>query len=156
MRRTLALAIALMAVISASLPLMSSSGARDGTTSSPWPCLQADQRHTGCSQANLSDNPGQIALEMPLHNDGYSSGLVLGPDGTIYIGDWHSGMLFAIGRDGKERWRFQAINGIGSPPTIGEDGSIYFGTFYYYWGTGSTANNLYALNPNGTVRWFYP
>lgn len=42
------------------------------------------------------------------------------------------------------KWKFNAGNGIESSPAIGENGTIYFGTF---------SDNFFALNPDGTVKW---
>jgi len=47
-----------------------------------------------------------------------------------------------------EKWRFHTINGgwIGTSMTISKDGTIYFGQ----------SNHMYALYPNGTLKWTYP
>lgn len=42
------------------------------------------------------------------------------------------------------KWKFDAGNGIETSPTIGADGTIYFGSF---------KDNFYALNPDGSVKW---
>ncbi len=42
------------------------------------------------------------------------------------------------------KWEFATAGGISSTPAIGGDGIIY---------AGSEDNNLYALNPDGTMKW---
>ena len=42
------------------------------------------------------------------------------------------------------QWKFFADNGVETTPAIGEDGTIYFGTF---------RDNFFALNPDGTEKW---
>jgi len=44
-----------------------------------------------------------------------------------------------------EKWRFSSINWIGTSMTIGDDGTIYF----------AVGNYMYALYPNGTLKWIY-
>ncbi len=66
-------------------------------------------------------------------------------DGTIYIGS-NDDYLYAIyPNNGTEKWRFNTEWGLYGNPSIANDGTIYVGT-----------NKLYAVNPNGTMRWgFY-
>jgi len=47
-----------------------------------------------------------------------------------------------------EKWRFQTINGgwIGTSMSISNDGTIYF----------AQSNHMFALFPNGTLKWTYP
>ena len=49
--------------------------------------------------------------------------------------------------DGVEKWRFRCDRIEGSP-AIGADGTIYFGTM-------GSGDELYALYPNGTLKWKY-
>jgi outer membrane protein assembly factor BamB len=48
--------------------------------------------------------------------------------------------------NGFVKWTFEAGGGIESSPAIGEDGTIYFGAH---------DNRLYAVNPNGTLKWSF-
>jgi len=79
-------------------------------------------------------------------------GVVIGTDGTIYFSsaDFTNFYLFALNPDGTEKWRFTRQGGfeqVGvSAPTIGPDGTIYFG---------ARDNNLYAVNPDGTEKWHF-
>jgi len=45
---------------------------------------------------------------------------------------------------GVEKWRFETDGWIEGGPAIGDDGTIFFGSFDKY---------LYAVNPDGTLRW---
>jgi len=47
---------------------------------------------------------------------------------------------------GIEKWRFRTNDSIEGSPVIGDDGTIYVGSFDWY---------LYAINPNGTLKWKY-
>jgi len=53
----------------------------------------------------------------------------------------------ASGNPGKVRWWVGTTQPVLSSPTVGPDGTIYFG---------SDDNNLYAIYPNGSMRWGYP
>ncbi len=48
--------------------------------------------------------------------------------------------------NGAIKWTFETGDGIESSPTIAEDGTIFFGSHDGY---------LYALNPDGTLKWKY-
>jgi outer membrane protein assembly factor BamB len=70
----------------------------------------------------------------------------LANDGTIYLGTFQ-GWLYAVGPDGREKWRFQAGREIISSPAIGDDGTLYFG---------SRDGNFYAVTPAGKLKWKFP
>jgi outer membrane protein assembly factor BamB len=69
--------------------------------------------------------------------------------GTVYS-DIFGSSLVAINPDGTEKWRFLIVpsSDVGSTPTVGPDGAIYFGT--------DNSQELIALNPNGTAKWRFP
>jgi outer membrane protein assembly factor BamB len=52
--------------------------------------------------------------------------------------------LYALKPDGTEKWRFTTGDYIVSSPSIGSDGTIYFGSY---------DDKLYAINPDGTEKW---
>ena len=101
-------------------------------------------------------------------DEGWSSPAI-GNDGTIYTSGYYQGqatpsstriygILYAINPNGTLKWNYtitEPTNNQGSsysyaPPAIGPDGTIYFtGDIAYYGITG----RLYALNPNGTLKW---
>jgi outer membrane protein assembly factor BamB len=60
----------------------------------------------------------------------------------------HTGLspYSTIDNDGTEKWRFKTENWVEGGPIIGDDGTIYFGSFDQY---------LYALHPDGTLKWKY-
>jgi len=67
----------------------------------------------------------------------------LGADGTIYVGDL-SGRIYAVKRDGTQKWAFTTGDYVCSSPAVGADGTIY---------VGSRDGNLYAINPDGSRKW---
>lgn len=67
----------------------------------------------------------------------------IGPDGTIYAG-W-KGLRAINSVDGSVKWTLAVSGAIeGSTPCTSHEGIIYFGT---------TGGDVFAVNPNGTVRW---
>jgi len=75
-------------------------------------------------------------------------------DGTVYVGDFE-GNFYAIDSNGSLRWHYHIPdpggNSIASSPAVAPDGTIYFGAMM------SGHNGyIYAMNPNGTVKWRYP
>ena len=105
----------------------------------------------------------------------------IGPDGTIYIGSGDT-YLYAMNPTGSLKWRFKTGDVIKGSPSIAADGTVYIGSYDHYlyalypnngtmkWrcypgGTEANpsiaadgtiyigSNRLYAINPNGTIRW---
>ncbi|GAI33680.1 unnamed protein product, partial [marine sediment metagenome] len=75
---------------------------------------------------------------------------VIGEDGTIYFGTfegaWTDAKIFAVNPNGTEKWSYPTGYHTTSDPAIGDDGTIYIGSGDTY---------LYALYPNGTLRWIF-
>jgi outer membrane protein assembly factor BamB len=82
----------------------------------------------------------------------------IAPDGTIYVGTKSGGtatpgQLLAFYPDGTYKWAFdipqvtQTADDIYCSPTVGADGTIYFG---------AETGSLYAVNPDGTLKWSVP
>ena len=71
------------------------------------------------------------------------SSLVIGSDGTIYIGFLN---LYAINPNGTLQWKFTMSDWLMSSPAIGNDGTIFVGCTDY---------KFYAINPNGTLKWTF-
>jgi outer membrane protein assembly factor BamB len=69
----------------------------------------------------------------------------LAEDGTIYFGTWGSYPYFrALYANGTVKWLF--ATGPANSPTIADDGTIY---------VGGDNSIVWALNPNGTLKWSY-
>ena len=69
----------------------------------------------------------------------------VGDDGTVYVGSL-SGMVYAFGANGAQKWTFQMQSKATCAPTIGLDGTVY---------VGSQDMNLYALDSTGHQDWHY-
>jgi len=81
------------------------------------------------------------------------TGLAIGADGTLFVGteqEDYSEMLYALGRQGNEKWRFR---GDGATSPVVGDGRIYLS----YWGVTSVADYGSAhINLLLDQSWFYP
>ena len=82
----------------------------------------------------------------------------IAPDGTIYVGTKSGGsgtpaQMLAFYPDGTLKWAFdvpqvtQTADDIYCSPTVGIDGTIYFG---------AETGSLYSVNPDGTLKWSLP
>lgn len=67
-----------------------------------------------------------------------------GNGGSLTI---YNGTLCALYPNGTEKWSYKSSSGVvTSSPSIGKDGTIYYGSSDY---------SLTALNPDGTIKWWY-
>jgi outer membrane protein assembly factor BamB len=85
---------------------------------------------------------------------GYDTGPsspVIGPDGTIYFGDYN-GEIVAVTGAGQQKWRFQIGGQVLSSPAIGIDGTIYAMARIL---PSTSLNGLYAINSDGTLKWHF-
>lgn len=97
-------------------------------------------------------------------NYGATVSPIIGSDGTIYIGSGNldgSYYLFAFNPDGTIKWEFNIGNGriLGSP-ALASDGTIYFTEYNQSMPTNvviegkpNYPNYLYAVHPDGTLKW---
>jgi outer membrane protein assembly factor BamB len=80
----------------------------------------------------------------------YSSPAI-GPDGTIYVGIYNRysyiSDLCAVDPAGNEKWKYATGGTYYSSPAVGADGIIY---------VGSQDHHLYAIKPDGELKWSYP
>jgi uncharacterized delta-60 repeat protein len=101
-------------------------------------------------------NPaGTTAWQVTLHADWIVSSPSISSSGNIYvcIGDKAdpavNGQLVALNSSGSVLWRYPSVTPsvpAYSTPTIGSDGTIYFG---------ANDNKVYAINSNGTLKWSF-
>jgi len=143
-------------------------GGLDNTNSRYTPILGSQ---TGISKVLYTSDSGQLFQA--------STSPAIASDGTIYVGyntvdtineignSYVQGFLVAFNSNGSIKWTFSLpqpdSNNIqsyfnGSTPTIGLDGTIYFGIVTDNGGgyglkgpVGSTS--VYAINPDGTLKW---
>jgi outer membrane protein assembly factor BamB len=106
---------------------------------------------------------GSVNLLYALNPDGttkwsfdigtYGNGLVIAPDGTIYISDYN-GEIVAVTATGQQKWRYQIAPGgdVVFPSAVGTDGTIYG---MAYDPINDFFNGLYAINPDGTLKWHF-
>jgi outer membrane protein assembly factor BamB len=109
---------------------------------SPWPMKCHDIRHTSLSPYSTADNPYDEMWKFKA--DRIEGGPVIDKDGIIYFGDFDSD-LYAIYPNGTQKWKYRVDGWIWSVPAIGDDGTIYVGTFQ--------GSGLHAINPDGTKKW---
>lgn len=87
----------------------------------------------------------------------------IGPGGTLYIGTGGGGEGFPVDHNlyaldpanGEMIWSFATEGHFESSPVVGADGTIYIGAIGVQSPgmEGSESNKLYAINPDGTVKW---
>ncbi|HDD60686.1 MAG TPA: hypothetical protein ENF69_07090, partial [Euryarchaeota archaeon] len=114
----------------------------------PWPMFQHDARHTGYNPNAVYDNPGRLKWKVNVGTISDCSPIIT-VNNTIVIGtafsDYNNGILFFLNREGEIIKRFSTGGfNIISTPALDSAGHIYFG---------SDSGFLYALYPNGTLKW---
>jgi hypothetical protein len=122
---------------------------------SPWPTTRGDAQATGRSKYIGPRTPNVIWLkDMPL---GIIHGPVIGYNDDLFVGTRaiNSGEInyfFSIDKDGNDIWTFETEGGRPNltGATIAKDGTIYFSSLGYL---NLTGGGLYALNPDGTLKW---
>jgi outer membrane protein assembly factor BamB len=95
----------------------------------------------------IEKQPGTQLWQFSTHmSDDYCrTAPAIGTDGTIYVG-FQSGYLYALSRDGHEKWKFRAGGGVHTSPVIDTNGVIYFGAYNY---------GFAALKPDGKLKWHF-
>ena len=121
------------------VPSISSLNSNQGLQSSPWPMFQHDEKHTGRSEYDTSNNTGKEIWRFKT-GGGITTSPAIDKDGVIYI------TRYAIYPNGTLKWKFEEGGWMTSSPAIAEDGTVYIG---------NRDGHLYAINPNGTLKWKY-
>ncbi len=110
---------------------------------SEWPFFHFNLRHSGKASYSTAGNSGILLWKTQLGGKVDIASPVIGADGTIYIGSTDH-YLYAVDKNGKIKWQFEAHSAIYSTPAIGQDGGICFS---------DESGRLYYLNKTGTKRW---
>ncbi len=122
---------------------------------SPWPTTRGDAQATGRSQYVGPRTPNVLwRKDMPL---GILHGPVIGYNDDLFFGSRsiNSGEInyfYSLDKDGNIRWSYQTEGGRPNltGATIARDGTIYFSSLGYL---NLTGGGLYAVNPDGTLKW---
>lgn len=103
----------------------------------------------------MHPDSGRVLWETPLgvQNHVFASPSI-GSDGTIYVGT-DDCVLYAVSATGSIQWSFDAGTSgsscsMRSSPAVGADGTIYLGTV-----DRNPRPVLFAIRPNGLLRWTY-
>ncbi|MFW6176652.1 MAG: PQQ-binding-like beta-propeller repeat protein, partial [Thermoplasmatota archaeon] len=96
-------------------------------------------------------------LDWKYHTKGGIGSTAVDSEGNIYFGtsDEH---LYSLDIDGNLNWKFDARSPITGSPSIGDDGTIYFGTENITFNDNNKTikegdNYLYAVSSQGNIRW---
>jgi outer membrane protein assembly factor BamB/plastocyanin len=80
--------------------------------------------------------------------------------GSLYFGSYDQNLYAVTASGGSLQWKFSVKPSkanqaayIYCSPVVGPDATIYFGTDEKNFSTGGDTGNLYALKPNGTLKW---
>jgi len=93
------------------------------TAQSSWTIFRGNQQLSGTTSANLPEKP-KLLCSFQTGDDIKTSPIV--DDQTIYCGST-DGSMYAVGFDGKQKWKFVSGNAI-EAPALFLDGSVVFGT----------------------------
>ena len=99
---------------------------------------------------NTANNLGSLKWKFATGNIVESSPTI-GSDGTIYFGS-DDGNVYAVDPYGNQKWKFTTQNNSfvrTAPSDWPTDGIIYFGAE-----GGRSYGSIYALNPDGSEKWF--
>lgn len=124
---------------------------------SPWPNSRGDAQATGRSKFVGPRTPNvHWRKDMPL---GIMNGPVIGYNNELFVGSRAANTsgagvnyFYSMDKNGNSIWTYNTHGWRAniSGPTIGNDGTIYF----YSLGSGAAGSGgLYALNPDGSLKW---
>jgi outer membrane protein assembly factor BamB len=120
-----------------------------------WPMLGHDAVHTGRSPYPA---PGATHLKWSVHIGArwsqwaLTTGPVVGADGTVYVADTQENRLCAVSPEGKIKWAYSATGSIQTVPSVGPEGTVYFGCSDL---KRPSVPRLCALTPEGKLKWTY-
>ncbi len=120
----------------------------NGQISDPWPTFRGNFQRSGQSQYRGAQTGG-IAWKQSLDSTEVFSTPAVSRDSVIYVGTSlgnAKGNFYAVDFAGGVRWVFHVGSGVDSSPTIGTDGTIYFGAY---------DGAVYALSREGAFKWKY-
>jgi outer membrane protein assembly factor BamB len=100
----------------------------------------------GAHQKMCAINPNGTILWSYTTGDAIAASPAIGSDGTVYVASQDGYFYSFYPSNGTVKWKLQIAGGIScySSPAIDKNGIIYYGT----------RDNFYAINPNGTVKWW--
>jgi len=113
-----------------------------GPMDSAWPMQSHDNHHTGLS--SVSTAHVDDLEKWRFYTRSVNGGIAIDDEGILYVGNGHIDELFAVYPNGTLKWSYDTRGSITSTPAIGDDGTIYVGSWDDY---------LYAFNPDGSVKW---
>ncbi len=95
------------------------------------------------------DPNGKKKWEYLTGGDGIVASPAIAEDGTIYM-NADDGYFYAFNPDGTVKWKYDTGEPAetSSSPSIGADGTVYFGVSW-----SEDTPNFLALNPDGTLKW---
>lgn len=130
--------------------------AKASLSEAPWPIVHGNTKGTGLSQFDTSKLGGAIKWRFKAEGQ-IETSPVIDKEGDIYFADQKCN-LYAIDKNGKEKWRFSGGKPVTSKewggescaqssPAIAEDGTIYFLPM---------TGKFFAVSPDGKEKWSYP
>lgn len=148
------------------LILLAGAGGLAYAAGPPWPTFGQNPQHTHRSSHPGPTQPNLLWQHAIPNGRNINFAPTINADGTIYIGTWgnapnnFSGQLYAIRPDGSLKWQFDP----GPPEQPSQNQHPIWGTIEasvaiapngtLYFGRGD--NKLYALTPQGTLKWVFP
>ncbi|HEC66476.1 MAG TPA: hypothetical protein ENI23_14410 [bacterium] len=130
-------------------------GMKTGPADSAWPTFHGNNQRTGLSPYDTSHVDGTVLWTFEA-GGGIEASPTIGEDGTIYFGAM-DGYVYAVNKDGTLKWKTKIgtpqIKGYGgdshlssvtSTPAIDKDGNIYVTSRDQY---------IFALNSEGEIKW---
>ncbi len=119
---------------------------------------------TGTESLYAISAEGERLWDTLVYGYGISSTALGRGDQTIYVSEWADPMTGTCGAihavdvsTGEKKWNQCGAGDVTSAPTVGKDGTIYFGSKKVYeskW-SGEDNNVLHAVSPEDSVKWEY-